>query len=99
MSARNAPHSLVTPSIWMLMVGYPKREVHSRGKMPLLFAMQLRSMYPTYLEVASRSLTFRRVFSKRGLLFVQYMLDPISPVDGPMFFGNSRLCSKLMLMG
>ena len=43
-SLMNAPHSLVIPSIWMLIVGYPKRHVHSRGQIPFEFAMQLMSM-------------------------------------------------------
>src|SRR5271156_5495748 len=63
------------------------KHVHSRGKIPLLFAMQLRSMYPTYLDSASFSFVLRSVFSKRGLFLVQYMEVPISPVDGPMLLG------------
>src|SRR5579863_371809 len=73
MSDRNWPHSLVMPSIWMLIVGNPKRDVHSRGQMPLLLAMQLMSMYPTYLLATNLSLVFASVLSKTGLLFVQYM--------------------------
>src|SRR2546428_13486689 len=66
------------------------KHVHSRGKMPLLFAMRFRSMYPTYFEAASFSFVFRSVFSKRGVVLVQYILVPIAPVLGPLLFGKGR---------
>ena len=55
------------------------------------------SMLPTYPSSASHPSSFPNVSRKSLFRPAQNIEAPISSVEGPMFPGNSFLCSKLKL--